>query len=872
MKKLLVALSLLLSVSGLNAQPWMAEFKNGPVKLQDVIDKYKHSAGYKEEEEEEAREKHEGNKVEKEGMNYLFNRWVWYQKQHLDENGYMISPVKTYTEWTKYQDKLNKNIAARTTASPANWVFQGPDSTPGGYSGLGRINAIAFHPTNPNIVLAGSSGGGTWKTDDAGHTWAPLYGNLPTLGVSDIVFNHDNPNTIYVATGDADAGDNYSMGVVKTKDGGITWNNTGLLWTPTANNNARSMVMNAHDTSMLVLATNVGIYVTRNGGTTWTNVRSGDFRQVLYHPTDTSIIYATTNNGSSCQVMRTINSGATWTTVTSLTNANRIRLAVSPGSPDLVMALASEGGGSGLLGVYGSTNKGASFTPLYEDDAACSKNILGYDLGLPTTACGGQGWYDLCIAIDPVNANKVTIGGVNNYYSSDGGLTWQLVTQWYAGVPGVQTVHADKHFLGYNPRDGILYQGCDGGIYNTLDPLTGIWTNITNGMGITQFYRGAVANGVPWGIGGAQDNGTKMVNNGISSDLTGGDGMQCRIDYESPTTTWYTASQNGSLNRTVDGGANYTNISGSIPTSGSGNWITPYIIHPLVNANLLVGIEKIFASSDQGASWVAISPQFSTSNNVNLIEMCPTDGNYIYALVDDNTIHFSPDYGVTWSNITTSLFGNTISRMAVEPKNRDILWVTLSGYGGARVASYNRATSSWTLHTGTLPNLPVNCIVIDSFSGTKYIGTDVAVYYMDNTMTDWALYNTNLPSVEVQDLAINYTSNEIWAFTYGRGMWKSAKNEHPVGISVVPYVADAITVTPNPNRGTFAVTTGKTNLFNQQVTVRLISTDGRTLYQDDTRFDNAGSLKVSTHNLIAGTYICEVRNEKNVARCRVVIY
>lgn len=872
MKKVLIALLFTISFNSLNAQPWMAGFGNGPVKLQDVIDKYKKTPAYKEEKEEEAREKREGGKVEKEGMNYLFERWVWYQKQHLDEKGYIVSPMKTYTEWTKYQEKLNKNIAARTTASPANWVFQGPDSTPGGYSGIGRINAIAFHPTNANIILAGSAGGGTWKTTDAGHTWAPLYGNLPTLGVSDIVINPANPNTIYVATGDADAGDNYSMGIVKSTDGGITWNTTGMLWTPTAYRSARSLVMNPQDTSMLILATDAGMYITRNGGTTWTSVNSGDFRQVLFHPTDTTIIYAATNDWSACQVKRSTNGGLTWTTVSSFSGAGRIRMAVTPASPNLVLALACEASSSGLLGVYGSTNSGASFTPLFEDDGACSKNMLGYDLGLPTTSCGGQGWYDLCIAIDPVDANKVTIGGVNNYYSGDGGITWQLVTQWYGGIPGVATVHADKHFLGYNPIDGILYQGCDGGIYNTLNPLTGAWTNISNGMGITQFYRNAVANGVPWSIGGSQDNGTKMINNGIYSDLTGGDGMQCRIDYEDPLNTWYTSSQNGNLNRTNDGGANYADISSSIPTTGSGNWITPYIIHPLVNTNLLVGIEKVFASSDQGSSWVEISPQFSSTYNVNLIEMCPTDGNYIYALVDDNTLHFSPDYGGTWSNITTSLFGNNISRMAVEPKNRDVLWVTLSGYGGARVASYNRATSSWTLRTGSLPNLPVNCIVIDSFSKTKYIGTDVAIYYMDTTMTDWALFNTNLPSVEVTDLCINYATNEIWAATYGRGMWKSAKNEQPSGISVVPYVADVISVAPNPNRGTFTVTTGKAGLYNQQVTVRLISNDGRTLYQDDTRFDNAGSLKVSTHNLIAGTYICEIRNEKNVARCRVVVY
>ncbi len=869
MYKFIFASFLALSCFSLSAQPWMPK-DNKRVKLSEIIENYK-PADSKEEE----RERHEHGMVEKEGPEYLFQRWVWHQQQHLDQDGYIVAPLTTWQEWSKYlvnEERKKAKGLSKTTATGANWVFQGPDSCAGGYSGLGRVNTVAFHPTDPNIIYAGSAGGGTWKSLDEGHHWTPIYGNLPTLGVSAIVVNYLRPNTLYVCTGDGDAGDNYSMGVVKSYDGGATWNTTGLLWTPTTYMWCRSMVMNPLDTNMLVLATNTGIFITRNGGTTWTNVHAGDYKQVLYNPADTNIIYATNYAGGSAQVLRSTNAGISWTTVTSFANAQRVNIAVSPADPTIVKALVADNATSGLMGVYGSNNSGASFTPLYVNDAACSKNLLGFDLGLPTTTCGGQGWYDLSIAIDPANANKVIVGGVNNYYSADGGLTWQIVTTWYGGLPGVQTVHADKHCLAYNPRDGVLYQGCDGGLYNTVDPLTGVWNNITNGMGITQFYRNAVANGVPWSIGGAQDNGTKMVNNGTFSDLTGGDGMQCRIDYENPTTIWYTASQNGSIDRTSDGGATYDNISGAIPTSSTGIWITPYIIHPLVSANLLVGIEKLYSSSDLGASWVAISPQFSTSNNINHIAMCPTDGNYIYLTLEDNTLHFSPDYGVTWSVISTSAFGNNISRIAVEPKNREVIWVTFSGYGGTRVASYNRLTSSWTAHNGTLPNIPVNCITIDSFSKTKYIGTDVAIYYMDTTMTDWALYNTNLPSVEVTDLCINYDNNEIWAATYGRGMWKSVKKEHPDGISIVPYVADVINVAPNPNRGAFTVTATSKKYFGQNVTMKMISTDGRTLFQDNMTFDATGALKVNAKNLLPGNYICEVTNNNLAARCRVVIY
>ena len=429
-----------------------------------------------------------------------------------------------------------------------------------------------------------------------------------------------------------------------------------------------------------------------------------------------------------------------------------------------------------------------------------------------------------------------------------------------------------RHYLKFNPLDGTLYEGCDGGLYKTSNALSGTWDNITNGMGITEFYRGAVANGVPWTIGGAQDNGTKMMNNGVYSDLTGGDGMQCRIDYDAPTTTWYTASQNGNIDMTMDGGANYVNISGNIPTTYSGIWITPYIIHPSISSMLLVGIEKVYSSSDYGSTWVPISPQFSTTNNVNHIAMSTSSDNYIYVSVEDNTLHFSPDYGVTWSVIPTAMFTNNISRLAVEPKNKDVLWVTFSGYGSVKVASYNRLTGIWTNHDGGLPDVPVNCIVIDSFSKTKYIGTDVAVFYMDSTMTNWALYNTNLPSVEVDDLNINYSTKELWAATFGRGMWKTVKREFPTEITIIPYATDIIAVLPNPTHGEFSIKTNNKLFTGKPVTIRMISMDGRTLYQDNLSFDSNGSLKIPGKGLPAGNYICEVTNEKMTARCKVVVY
>ncbi len=858
----------------------MPAFSNGPVKLDDVVRNYKKNPIHLAQDEDE-----KGNlgfgKENREDHDYQFDRWEWYWRRHLDVNGYLVNPLKTWQEWEKAMKAQGEaGAGARTTAgSTSNWVFQGPDSTPGGYSGIGRINVMTFHPSSPNVIYAGAAGGGLWKSIDTGHSWVALYGNYPTLGVSDIVINPLNPNTIYVATGDADGWSNYSLGILKSTDGGTTWHNTSVAWTPSYYDWARSIVINPLDTNKLMLASRAGITVTNDGFVTAHRDTSGDFKQLLYNTYDTNIVYASkypVYPDSSAQILRSTDGGRTWVQVTSFTDAQRINLAVCPSSPDVVKAIVSNMQ-SGLEGIYNSTDSGASFTAIYTNDTSCTHNLLSWDMGMPSTSCGGQGWYDLCIAMNPTDPNKVVIGGVNTYCSTDGGYSWQLATAWYGISTGAATVHADKHCLKYNPLDLQLYEGCDGGLYRTSDPM-GSWLNITNGMGITQFYRNAVANGAPFVIGGAQDNGTKMINAGTYSDLTGGDGMQCQIDYVDPYNIWYTASQYGSINKTTNGGATYENISSTVPDTLSGIWLTPYVIHPNNNSTLLVGIDFLFASTDLGVTWNPISPQFTPLSKISRIAMTSLNGDYIYVEIEGaynyhNSIYYTRNFGGSWDTITTATFAESISDIAIDPHDVSTLWVTFGGYGPHKVASYNLNTAIWTMRgNSSLPDVPVNCIVIDSFSGTRYIGTDIGVYYMDTSMSYWTAYTHGLPTVQVEDLNINYSSNEMWAATYGRGMWKTIKREIPNGVSVVPFVDDAVTAAPNPNKGFFTLQTSSELLKGRPVSARLLATNGVTVWQEATSFDASGSLKISARGLVPGAYICEVKNDATTARCRIIIY
>ena len=836
-----------------------------PVKFSDVVAAYPRHSG-KDDDKDEEKDQH--GKVHQEGADYLFDRWAWYWRQHLDDNGYMVPPIKTLQEWQKYAaSHINSNKATRTTSTPPNWVFQGPNQSAGGYAGIGRINAVAFDPVDSNTFYIGAAAGSTWKTTNGGNTWTSLYDNLPTLGVADIKINPLNRNTIYVATGDGDAGDAYSSGVIKSYDGGVTWLTTGLNWLPTVYTTAYSLIINPVDTNTLILSTNAGIYVTHNAGASWTKTSLNPAKQVLYNPGDTNVVYATLSGGSA-QVERSADGGNTWTTVTSISGAQRMNIAVSASNSAIITAVA-DNSSYGLLGIYRSVDTGHTFTSVLLDNGSCANNLLGYELGLPTTSCTGQGWYDLCIAMDPQNPNNVIVGGVNTYYSYDGGVTWSLANQWYATVFNAPaTVHADKHCLSYNKLTNAVFETCDGGVYRCYAPLTGTWTDLTNGLGITEFYKNAVADGVPFCIGGAQDNGTKMINSGIATDLTGGDGMQCRIDYTDPTNTFYSGYPNGSFDATFNGGVSYGSITSSL--TGTGDWVTPFIIHPSSPSTLLLGYDTLFVSYDYGSTWNPLSHIFASGYNINNIAIPLTNNNYIYVVVDNNTIHYTTNFGTTWTLINVPSTDN-ISSLAVDPKNENQFWITFSGYGTNKVSGYNVTTGSWTNENGTLPNIPVNCILIDTASQTKYIGTDAAVFYKDTTMTDWALYNTNLPSVRISDLNINYATGEMWAATFGRGMWRTLKADQPNSVSTLAITAAAISAYPVPNHGTFTIHTSYKEFVGQNVNVKLVTADGRSTWQTDMTFDNSGDLKISAP-VAKGSYICVVSNKNMISRTRVVVY
>jgi hypothetical protein len=710
-----------------------------------------------------------------------FKRWEWFWQDRVDKNGRFPRPSVVMEAWEEYlaahpearrlalsrtsptiDGQSDQAVEAAALASPAasgGWVPLGPSSSFGGYSGVGRLNCIAFHPTDANTFWVGSAAGGLWRTTTGGNAWTPLTDNLPVLGISAIAVHPTNPNILYIATGDDISVNTYSVGVLKTTNGGVTWSATGLSYTVQQGLMIYDLIIHPTNPLILLAATSQGIYRTTNGGTSWTREATGVFREIRFKPRAPATVYAT--SASEDQVFRSTNTGDTWTRVSSFPGIGRITLAVTPANPSLVGVLCSNG--SSFRGYYTSTNSGASFNLTYP---AGGLNILGYDSrGVTPT---GQAWHDLCLAISPTNASIVYSGGINVWKSTNGGTNWSIKSHWSGDE--APEVHADQQYMAYNPLSpGTLYVCNDGGLYKTSDG--GItWTDLSKGLQITQFYRlGNSATNPDLTLGGSQDNGTKLRNKGTYTDLTGGDGMEAIIDY-SNANIMYTSSQYGSLYRSTDGGRNFANITGNLP---EGDWLMPYVIDPVNPQTLYAGTNMgIYKTTNRGSSWTLLHQPFDYLVSATALAVAPGNPQIIYA-IDYPDLFRTTDGGKSW-NGTRLPFYERASSLEVHSTNPQTIWITLSGYTpGEKVYRSDNGGASWTNISGTLPNLPVNTIERDKNTGILYAGTDVGVFVRAPGMSDWQLFDTGLPNVIVTELEIQYGAGRLRAATYGRGLWES---------------------------------------------------------------------------------------------------
>ena len=293
----------------------------------------------------------EGREITK-GSGYKpFKRWEYWMQNRVNADGSKPDPANDLRAYNEY-------VSANASRSSAgDWTALGPFTVPSGYNGyrgLGRVNAIAFHPVDANKIYIGAPSGGFWYTHDGGQTWNTQTDILPTLGVSAIVVDHTNTEVVYMGTGDRDAGDAPGLGVWRSLDGGFTWTqwNTGM-----GNVTVGRLIMHPADNNIILAATSGGLYKTTNGGQTWVRSVNGNFKEVVFKPGNPDIVYAAAGG----DFYRSVNNGDTFVTITSgLPGGARGVIGVSPANPEIVYFLLTNS--DSYKGIYRSTDSGLSFS------------------------------------------------------------------------------------------------------------------------------------------------------------------------------------------------------------------------------------------------------------------------------------------------------------------------------------------------------------------------------------------------------------------------------------------------------------------------------------------------------------------------------
>jgi photosystem II stability/assembly factor-like uncharacterized protein len=267
---------------------------------------------------------------------------------------------ENFLKWEK------QNPSSSNKSLSGNWTALGPTGAPTGglwgtKGGAGRLNFVRVDPSNSSIIYVGSPDGGLWKTTNGGSTWSTNTDNLTVIGCTDIAINPTNTQIMYLATGDGDGSDSYSVGVLKSTDGGTTWNTTGLNWTVTQLRTISKLLIDPNNPAVLLAATSAGIYKTSDSGATWTQERTGSFKDIEFKPGDPNTVYAV---GTS--FVKSTDNGNNWTSITnglpSSGSVTRISKAVTAANSDYDYLLVSNDTDYGLEGINRSTDSGVSFT------------------------------------------------------------------------------------------------------------------------------------------------------------------------------------------------------------------------------------------------------------------------------------------------------------------------------------------------------------------------------------------------------------------------------------------------------------------------------------------------------------------------------
>ena len=609
------------------------------------------------------------------------------------------------------------------------------------------------------------------------------------MGVSDIKIHPTNPNIMYLLTGDGYNGHTFSTGVIKSTDGGNSWFQTGLEFTPEQKKRGYVMVMDPLNPNRLHAGfLGDGIRRSDDGGDTWTTVLPGWIIvwDIKYEPSDANIMYAATSDG----LYRSINGGLHWfaqpdsdfPSPYGTGGFEKFDIAVCPSSPGHVYGIF--GGDTGVngmfFGLFKSTDYGNDFVL-----QSNTPNILGWNSGGNDDE--DQAWRNLEIVVDPANSNKIYVGGINIWKSDNGGVNWERLT-WFRRNDPEPYVHADCIELQF--QGSTLFATNDGGVYKSTN-AGGSWTELSKGLAVTQYYEIDVVGNKY--MGGAQDNGTTESEypNTQFKGILGGDGFSC-VWHTTNNSIQYLSTQN-SIIRKQSGFS--TNIS---PFGlGTGDfWNNEMEMHT-TNADYLfvATYDEMYRGDGDffGFSWDSLGASAILVDGIRDFVQGTNDPNIMY-ITSKNIVLKTTNLGnsnPTWAPLELTLITSPFpTDVEVDPANANHVWVGMGGYLAGRKIYYSAsggASGTWQNVSGSLPNVPVNSLAYDPGSNNGiYVGTDIGVYYKNASMSDWIYFSNGFPNVRVFDMKVE--GGYLYAGTFGRGIWRTpVYTSCPVSLVLTPF-------------------------------------------------------------------------------------
>lgn len=679
----------------------------------------------------------------------------------------------------------------------------------------GRSTAVTGIAEEPHTFLMGSTGGGVWKSDDAGLNWTNISDGFFGGSVGAIDVADSDPNVIYVGTGSADVRGNSSQGrgVWKSVDAGKTWHFIGL---PESGAVRRVVVHPANPDLVYVTALGHmfgknrerGIYRSKDGGTSWEQVLflndSTGASDLAMNPRNPRILYAgmwrterkpwtNISGGPEGGVYKSTDGGDTWARLagglpTGL--VGKVGVTVSPANPDRVWAIIEA---EPLGGVYRSDDAGKTWTRTNSDN-----NLRQ------------RAWYYSRIEADPVDENTVYALNTSMYRSIDGGKTFTPIE-----VP-----HGDVHDLWINPRNNrYMVVGDDGGAQVSLTRGKS-WSTMNN-QATAEFYDVVVDNQFPYRVYSSQQDNTSISIPAWSGPnilhptaewryAAGCETGPVALHPDHPEIVWG-GCYGGAINRLDMRSDERRNVV-IYPQLQLGQaakdlkyrfqWVAPILVSRHDHNVVYHGSQFLLRTRDGGMTWETISPDLTTNtpahqeaaggpinhdvtgveifNTIFAIGEDPTDARTLWTGSDDGRVHITRDGGSSWQDITPRSmpqFG-TVENIDLSVHQPGRAYVAVQRFRMDDFRPYIFRTDdygkTWSLLTegnnGIPAASPVRAVREDPVKdGVVYAGTEHGMFVSFDGGRRWQPLQLNLPITPIADLRVH--RNDLVLATQGRSLY-----------------------------------------------------------------------------------------------------